>query len=88
MASRRRLKKVIAYVSSELLSQAIYVSINSDREVAEWNDLFAKILITNNDYIARVSHQQLGMAAADYYKALCASFEKEAKAIVAEIQKG
>lgn len=88
MASRKNLKKVIGYISSELLSQAVYVAMNSDRDVAEWNALFEKILLLNNDYVARVSHKQPGMKASEYFNALCKSFDKEAKEIVAEIQKG
>ena len=88
MASRKNLKKVISYISSELLSQAIFVSVNSDRNLEEWNGLFTRILVMNNDYIARVSHKQPGMPAAEYFNALCASFNAEAKEIVAEIQKG
>ena len=88
MASRKNLKKVIGYISDELLSQAIYVSLNSDRDAEAWNELFARIICMNNDYVARVSHKQPGMAASAYFNALCASFNEEAKAIVAEIQKG
>ena len=88
MASRKNLKKVIGYISSELLSQAIIVALNSDREADEWNALFEKIINLNNDYVARVSHKQPGMKASAYFNALCESFDKDAKAIVAEIQKG
>ena len=42
----------------------------------------------NNDYIARISHKQPGMSAKEYFNALCASFNNEAKEIVADIQKG
>jgi hypothetical protein len=88
MASRKNLKKVIGYISSELLSQAVYVALNSDRDTAEWNALFERILVMNNDYVARVSHKQPGMKASAYFDTLCESFDNEAKAIVAEIQKG
>ena len=88
MASRKNLKKVIGYISSELLSQAVYVALNSERDAAEWNALFEKILVLNNDYVARVSHKQPGMKASAYFNALCESFGKDAKAIVAEIPKG
>lgn len=88
MASRKNLKKVIGYISSELLSQAIYVAVNSDREPAEWNQLFENIIRLNNDYVARVSHKQPGMSAKKYFDTLCTSFNEDAKAIVAEIQKG
>ena len=88
MASRKNLKKVIGYISSELLSQAVFVALNSERDAAEWNAVFEKILVLNNDYVARVSHKQPGMKASAYFNALCESFDKEAKAIVAEIQKG
>ena len=88
MASRKNLKKVIGYISSELLSQAVYVALNSDRDAEVWNELFERIIRMNNDYVARVSHKQPGMPAAAYFNTLCSSFDNEAKAIVAEIQKG
>lgn len=88
MANRRNLKKVIGYISNELLSQALFVSLNSNRDEAEWNVIYEKIIAMNNDYVARVSHKQPGMAASDYFNALCTSFNNDAKAIVAEIQKG
>ena len=70
------------------MSQAVYVAMNSDRDVAEWNALFERILVMNNDFVARVSHKQPGMKASAYFNTLCESFDKEAKEIVAEIQKG
>ena len=88
MASKKNLKKVIGYISSELLSQAIFVSLNSERNIEEWNTIFTRILVMNNDYIARISHKQPGMSAKDYFNALCSSFNNEAKEIVADIQKG
>ena len=72
MASKKNLKKVIGYISSELLSQAIFVSLNSERNIEEWNTIFTRILVMNNDY----------------FNALCTSFNNEAKEIVADIQKG
>ena len=88
MASRKNLKKVIGYISSELLSQAVYVAMNSDRDAAEWNALFERILGINNEVVARGRHKQPGMKASAYFNTLCESFDKEAKEIVAEIQKG
>ena len=88
MASKKNLKKVIGYISSELLSQAIFVSLNSERNIEEWNTIFTRILVMNNDYIARISHKQPGMSAKDYFNAHSTSFNNEAKEIVADIQKG
>lgn len=87
MASRKNLKKVITFVVDELATEAFLVSYDAKGDTAAWVDLFNRIFALNNDYIARVSHVEPGMPAKKYFDALCDSFNKDAKEIVAEIEK-
>ncbi len=87
MASRKDLKKVIAFIADELATEAFYLSYNSKAETATWVELFNKIFTLQNEYIARVSHAEPGMPASKYFAALCISFNEEAKAILDEIHK-
>ena len=71
----------------ELATEAFLVSYDAKGDTAAWVDLFNRIFALNNDYIARVSHVEPGMPAKKYFDALCDSFNKDAKEIVAEIEK-
>lgn len=85
MASRRNLKKVITFIVDDLATEAFLMSYDAKGDTAAWVELFNKIFSLNNDYIARVSHVEPGMPAKKYFDTLCDSFNKDAKAILAEI---
>lgn len=87
MASRKNLKKVITFVVDDLATEAFLVSYDAKGDTTAWVELFNKIFALNNDYIARVSHVEPGMPAKKYFNALCDSFNKDAKALLAEIEK-
>ena len=85
MASRKDLKKVIAYIADELATEAFYLSYASRGTTAEWVEVFDRIFSIQNDYTARVSHAEPGMPARKYFDTLCCAFNEDAKALVAEI---
>lgn len=87
MASRKDLKKVIAYIADELATEAFYLSYASKGSTAEWVDVFDRIFTIQNDYIARVSHVEPGLPARKYFDTLCLSFNEDAKAILADIRR-
>lgn len=87
MASRKDLKKVIAYIADELATEAFYLSYASKGSTAEWVDVFDRIFTIQNDYIARVSHVEPGLPARKYFDTLCLSFNEDAKAILDEIRR-
>ena len=86
MASRRDLKKVIAFVADELATEAFIVSYDSKGDTEAWVAVLNKILKLSKEYIARVNHAEPGMPAKKYFNTLCESFNAEAKAILDEIK--
>ncbi|MBR5476174.1 MAG: hypothetical protein IKV17_05080 [Bacteroidaceae bacterium] len=87
MASRKDLKKVIAYIADELATEAFYLSYASKGTTAEWVEVFDRIFSMQNDYTARVSHAEPGMPARKYFDTLCCAFNEDAKAILDEIRR-
>lgn len=86
MASKRDLKKVIAFVADELATEAFFVSYDSKGDTASWVAVFNKIFKLRKEYVARVNHVEPGMTAKKYFNTLCDSFNAEAKAILDEIK--
>ena len=86
MASKRDLKKVIAFVADELATEAFFVSYDSKGDTASWVAVFNKIFKLRKEYVARVNHVEPGLAAKKYFNTLCDSFNAEAKAILDEIK--
>ncbi|MBR4066715.1 MAG: hypothetical protein IKJ97_08170 [Bacteroidaceae bacterium] len=86
MASRRDLKKVVAFVADELATEAFIVSYDSKGDTEAWVAVFNKIFALSKEYIARINHVEPGMPAKKYFNALCDSFNTDAKAILDEIK--
>ncbi len=86
MASRRDLKKVIAFITDELAAQAFVVSCDKQCDAESWVAVFNKIIALSKDYTARVSHVEPGMPAKKYFNALCDSFNADAMAILDDIK--
>ncbi|MBR2301738.1 MAG: hypothetical protein IKA41_07305 [Bacteroidaceae bacterium] len=87
MASRKDLKKVIAYISDELATEAFYLSYGSKGSTEEWVEVFNRIFTMQNDYTSRVSHVEPGLPARKYFDTLCISFNEDAKAVLDEIHR-
>lgn len=85
MASRKNLKKVIAFIVDDLATEAFFASYDANGDTEAWVALFNRIFGLNNEYVARVNHVEPGMPAKKYFNALCDSFNAEAKAIHDEI---
>lgn len=86
MASRRDLKKVVAFIADELATEAFIVSYDSKGDTEAWVAVFNKIFALNKEYIARINHVEPGMPAKKYFNTLCDSFNADAKAILDEIK--
>ncbi len=86
MASRRDLKKVVAFVADELATEAFIVSYDSKGDTEAWVAVFNKIFALSKEYIARINHVEPGMPAKKYFNTLCDSFNADAKAILDEIK--
>lgn len=85
MASRKNLKKVIAFVVDELATEAFFASYEAKGETEAWVSLFNRVFALNKEYVARVNHVEPGMPAKKYFDTLCDSFNAEAKALYDEI---
>lgn len=82
MAKRKSLKSKINEVCSELVAEVVatssYVTTpNQENMIA----LISSILKMRADYIRRVSHVEPGMDAAEYFRRIGESFNKEVEEI-------
>ena len=84
MANKRKLKKQIKYVTSELFAECICASTYSTRADRDENlkALLLRVVALNNDYLNRVSHPEPGMAPKNYYHVLINSFNKDINEVV------
>lgn len=86
MAKKRDLKRNINYVCSDLFAEAMATALygNKDNKDAADN-LLSTIIITRNDFVARISHPEPGMKPRDYYKALIRDFNEQISDIIDKI---
>ena len=85
MASRKNLKKVIAFIVDDLATEAFFASYDAQGDTEAWVSVFNRIFGLNKEYVARVSHVEPGMPAKKYFNVLCDSFNADAKEIHQEI---
>ena len=86
MANKRNLKRNINYVCSELFSEVVAASMYSSKATEEdVNALLASILVIQNDYVRRVSHQEPGLSPKLFYKDLVNNFNKQVSEIVDQV---
>lgn len=86
MAKKRDLKRTINYICSDLFAETMAAAIYSGMENKEAADnLLSTILLTRNDFVKRISHQEPGMKAKKYYKALINDFNENISDIIDKI---
>ena len=85
MASKKNLKKVIAFIVDDLATEAFFASYDAKGDTEAWVALFNRIFGLNKEYVARVNHVEPGMPAKKYFNTLCDSFNADAKALLGEI---
>lgn len=75
MANKRKLKKNISYICSELFSECVAISLyQKEKNREDINAILSSILIIHNNYVCRISHPEPGMRRKDYYKDLIEHF--------------
>lgn len=75
MANKRKLKKAINYICSDLFSECIANNLyNGEKKKDDINAMLASILIVHSNYIRRVSHPEPGMTCKAYYADLKEKF--------------
>lgn len=86
MAKKRDLKRTINYICSDLFAEAMAAALygsNDNKEAAD--NLLSTIIITRNDYVARISHPEPGMTPKVYYKTLIKDFNNQTSDIIDKI---
>jgi len=82
MASRRKLKKTINYIASELFAECLYQKQNLDTAGAEKADgLAVDVLKLHREFISRISHTEPGNVKG-FYKKLYADFDAQAEKVL------
>ena len=86
MANKRKLKKTINYICSDLFSECIAASLyNGNKKQAEVNAIQTSIIIIQRDYVCRISHPEPGMEAKKYFKNLKEHFSIQIEEIADNI---
>ena len=74
MANKRKLKKLINYICSDLFSECMAAALYSTDKTEEVNAILTSIIITQRKYICRVSHPEPGMTPKAYFKKIKKKF--------------
>lgn len=87
MSNKRELKKAIRNICADLFTECASATLYCEPEQKENGEaLLTSIVAMNSNYICRVSHPEPGMKHRDYFKNLIQDFNKQASAIVDQIQ--
>jgi hypothetical protein len=87
MATRRNLKRMVNNLCGDLFGEVVAFSLyGSQDSKAAARDILTTILVMRNDFIKRISHQEPGMKAKDYYKAFHHDLYKQAGDVIDQIQ--
>ena len=86
MANKRDLKRTINYITSELFAECVAASLYGGQpEKGDADSILSSIVMTNSNFIKRISHPEPGISAKSYFKDLVAEFNKQASEIVDQI---
>ena len=85
MSNKKKKKKKINYVCSELFSEVVAASYSIKADEENVKALLTSILVIHNDYIRRISHVELRMPASEFFKDLITKFNKQVSEIIDQI---
>lgn len=86
MANKRDLKRTINYITSELFAECVAASLyNGKPDQNEVDGILSAIVMTNTDFIKRVSHPEPGLKQGAYYKQLIIDFNKQTSELIDQI---
>ncbi len=86
MANKRKLKKTINYICSDLFSECMAALLyNGNKKKDEANAILTSIIIVQRDYVCRISHPEPGMSAKKYFKDLKEKFSIQIEEIADNI---
>ncbi len=87
MASRRQLKKNVNYIAGELFTEClVHASFIPGTDKAKADELMARILMTQNEFVSRISHTEPGNVKG-FYKKFRSDFEAQINEIIEAIGK-
>lgn len=86
MANKRILKREINNVCCELFAECVAASqYGSKASEEDAGAVLRSIILTNNDFVKRISHPEPGLDAKTYYKDLTQSFKKQVQELQDQI---
>lgn len=86
MAKKRDLKRNINYVCSDLFAETMATALYGNKgNNGAVDNLLSTIIITRNDFVARISHPEPGMPPREYYKVLIRDFNEQISDIIDKI---
>ena len=86
MAKKRDLKRNINYVCSDLFAETMATALYGNKgNNGAVDNLLSTIIITRNDFVARISHPEPGMSPREYYKVLIRDFNEQISDIIDKI---
>lgn len=86
MSSRRKLKKAVKNICGELFADCVALKMCNDSEDNKLEELMSMVVITYQDYVARISHTEKGQERL-FYKKLRTEFTQKANKLSEEIIK-
>lgn len=82
---RRQLKKQVNYIVGELFAECVVLSrVVPGIDEKKIDDLMARVLYMQDDFVSRISHTQPGNVKG-FYKAFKADFQAQVDAIIDEM---
>ncbi len=90
MASRRKLKKAIRFVSTELITEMYILSLFKKIDGQVIDDIVMKVVQMNDNLVARVNHvdgKEDSKIVKSYFKKLREDWEKGIEEIMEEVGK-
>jgi len=86
MANRRKLKKQINAISSELFAEGVAASLYVvDKNKESVDEVLKSILLVHDDIIRRISHKEPGISAKAYFDNCKKDFNKHVTEMVDHI---
>ena len=86
MANKRDLKRNIKCITGELFVECMAASLYGEKvDLEQVDSILASILMTNSDFIKRVSHPEPGIKGKAYYKQLIIDFNKQTSELIDQI---
>lgn len=86
MASKRNLKKKVNFIYSRLLAECVAKSLYSDAQNKDdVKALLQSVMMTNRDFVCRISHIEPGMTAKKYFADFKRKYNEQINELIDQI---